>query len=347
LAFFEANFAGIMPLEIVIDTGKPKANRDLKRLRKIALLEDSLRTLPYVSPPLSMVTFVKAANQALGTVKIEETYALPTQSGELLTIERYTRGQKGQAGELARSFADTTGQRLRISLKVADIGSLRTDSLMKAAILPRIDSVLAGTDMKAHVTGTTLLFLKGNDYLIANMRQSLFMAIGLIGIIIGLLFKNIRIMLITIASNLLPILMTAGMMGFLGIALKPSTALIFSIAFGIAVDDAVHYLSRYRQALKLTGFNVAESVRIAIQETGISMMYTSIVLFAGFIIFTWSDFGATQALGALTSSTLIVAMVTNLVLLPCLLHTFSKGKEDQADQDEVAEEIDAYIDDKG
>jgi predicted RND superfamily exporter protein len=344
LAFFEANFAGIMPLEIVIDTGKPKASRDLKRLRKIALLEDSLRTLPYVSPPLSIVTFVKAANQALGTVKVEETYALPTQSGELLTIERYTRGQKGQAEELARSFTDTTGQRLRISLKVADIGSLRTDSLMKAAILPRIDSVLAGTGMKAHVTGTTLLFLKGNDYLIANMRQSLFMAIGLIGIIIGLLFKNIRIMLLTIASNLLPILMTAGMMGFLGIALKPSTALIFSIAFGIAVDDAVHYLARYRQALKLTGFNVAESVRIAIYETGISMMYTSIVLFGGFIIFTWSDFGATQALGALTSSTLIVAMITNLVLLPCLLNTFSKGKEDQAEQEEIAEQIDAYID---
>jgi hypothetical protein len=347
LAFFEANFAGIMPLEIVIDTGKPKANRDLKRLRRIATLEDSLKKLPYVSPPLSMVTFVKAANQALGKVKIEETYALPTQSGELLTIERYIHGQQGQAGELARSFADSTGQQLRISLKVADIGSLRMDSLMKAAILPYIDRALAGTEMKAHVTGTTLLFLKGNDYLIANMRQSLFIAIGLIGVIIGLLFKNIRIMLITIASNLLPILLTAGMMGFLGIPLKPSTALIFSIAFGIAVDDAVHYLSRYRQALKLTGFNVAESVRIAIRETGISMMYTSIVLFAGFIIFTWSDFGATQALGALTSSTLIVAMITNLVLLPCLLNTFSKGKEDQADQGEVAQQIEAYIDDKG
>ncbi|WP_448520621.1 efflux RND transporter permease subunit [Rhodoflexus sp.] len=347
LAFFEENFIGIMPLEIIVDTGKPKATRDLKRLRKIRLLEDSLRSLPYVSPPLSVVTFVKAANQALGTVKIEETYALPTQSGELLTIERYTRGQKGQAAELANSFTDSSGQRLRISLKVADIGSLRTDSLMKAAILPQIDSALAGTDMTAHVTGTTLLFLKGNDYLIANMRQSLFIAIGLIGAIIGLLFKNARIMALTIASNLLPILMTAGMMGFLGIPLKPSTALIFSIAFGIAVDDAVHYLARYRQALKLTGFNVAESVRIAIHETGISMMYTSIVLFGGFIIFTWSDFGATQALGALTSSTLIVAMITNLVLLPCLLNTFSKGKEDQAEPNEIAEEIGSYIDDKG
>lgn len=347
LAFFEENFNGIMPLEIVIDTGKPKAARDLRRLRKIAALEDSLRALPYVSPPISIVAFVKAANQALGTVKIPETYTLPSGSVELLTIERYTRGQKGKAAELADSFTDSTGQRLRISLKVADIGSVRTDSLMKAAILPCIDSALAGTEMKAHVTGTTLLFLKGNDYLIANMRQSLFLAIGLIGIIIGLLFRNVRIMLITVVSNLLPILMTAGMMGFLGIPLKPSTALIFSIAFGIAVDDAVHYLARYRQALKLTGFNVAESVRIAIRETGVSMMYTSVILFAGFIIFTLSDFGATQALGALTSSTLIVAMITNLILLPCLLNTFSKGKEDRADQDEIAEEIDAYIDDKG
>ena len=337
LQFFEANFKGVMPLEIVVDTGKKRVLRDLKRLRKIDELENYLRGLAHVSPPISAVSFLKAANQALGTVRIAETYSLPSQSGELLAIERYTRDQQGNA-DLMNSFVDSTGQQLRITMKVADLGSIEMDKLVKQQIIPQTEEILAGTGMTAHITGSTLLFIKGNGFLIRNMQQSLALAIVLIGAIIGVLFRNVRIMLITIASNLLPILMTAGMMGFLGIPLKPSTALIFSIVFGIAVDDAIHFLARYRQELKHHNFNVEVAVRTSIMETGISMIYTSVVLFAGFIIFIGSEFGGTVALGALTSATLLVAMVTNLVLLPSLLHTFSKGRADTATEDDVIEE---------
>jgi uncharacterized protein len=334
LKFFEANFKGVMPLEMVVDTGKKRVLRDLKRLRKIDELENYLRGLDHVSPPVSALSFVKAANQALGTVRVASTYTLPSQTGELVAIERYTRQQQGSS-DLMRSFVDSTGQSLRITLKVADLGSIEMDKLVQGQIVPKANEILAGSGMEARLTGGTLLFIKGNSFLIQNMQQSLVLAIVLIGGIIGSLFRNVRIMLITVATNLLPILMTAGLMGFVGVPLKPSTALIFSIVFGIAVDDAIHFLARYRQELKHHGFNVELAVRTSIMETGISMIYTSVVLFAGFIIFVGSEFGGTVALGALTSSTLLVAMLTNLILLPCLLYTFSKGRADTATEDDL------------
>jgi predicted RND superfamily exporter protein len=335
LRFFEANFKGVMPLEMVVDTGKKRVLRDLKRLRKIDELENYLRGLDHVSPPVSALSFVKAANQALGTVRVAETYSLPSQTGELVAIERYTRQQQEGNADLMRSFVDSTGQSLRITLKVADLGSIQMDTLVQGQIIPKANEILAGTGMTARLTGGTLLFIKGNSFLIQNMQQSLALAIVLIGTIIGSLFRNVRIMFITVVSNLLPILITAGLMGFFGVPLKPSTALIFSIVFGIAVDDAIHFLARYRQELKHHNFNVEVAVRISIMETGISMIYTSVVLFAGFIIFIGSEFGGTVALGALTSSTLVVAMLINLILLPCLLYTFSKGRADTATEDDL------------
>jgi predicted RND superfamily exporter protein len=112
-------------------------------------------------------------------------------------------------------------------------------------------------------------------------------------------------------------------MGYLGVAIKPSTLLVFSIAFGIAVDDAIHYLSKYRQELN-AGNTIRTSVLLALREAGVSMMYTSIVLFCGFSLFMFSDFGGTQALGLLVSFTLLVAMFTNLIILPSLLLTFER-----------------------
>jgi hypothetical protein len=113
-------------------------------------------------------------------------------------------------------------------------------------------------------------------------------------------------------------------MGYLDIAIKPSTLLVFSIALGIAVDDAIHYLSKYRYELKSSGHNIKRSVLRAVREAGVSMIYTSIVLFCGFSLFVFSDFGGTQALGLLVSFTLMVAMFTNLLLLPSLLLSFEK-----------------------
>jgi len=339
LRFFESNFKGVMPLEILIDTGKPKSLRKIKNLRKINELESFLDSLPYLSPALSPVTFLKAANQAYADGAVSE-YDLPNKRS-LAFLRKYLKNQDDNQN-YSRAFTDSTQQKIRVSLKIADMGSIRMDSVLQNVIRPRIDSIFgvqkklseitanqldsthySESGFQVQVTGTTLLFIKGNQFLIISLRQSLMIAVILIAIIMGTLFRNIRMVFLSLLPNTLPLLAVAGLMGYTGVPLKPSTVLVFSIAFGISVDDSIHFLAKYRMELEARNFNVIEAVQIGIRETGMSMMYTSIVLFFGFIIFTASNFGGTIALGALTSITLLIAMCTNLILLPALLVTFA------------------------
>ena len=199
------------------------------------------------------------------------------------------------------------------------------DSIIKQVIQPKINRIFKNNkDISVKITGTTPLFVKGNKYLIDNLKSTIVLAIALVAFLMSLLFRSFRMILITIISNCIPMLITAGIMGFFGVPLKPSTALIFSIVFGIAVDDAIHYLAKYRQELPNQDFDVRKTVLATILDMGQGMIYTSLVLFFGFVIFVGSDFGGTVALGLLTSTTLILAMITNLVLLPALLYDFDK-----------------------
>ena len=175
------------------------------------------------------------------------------------------------------------------------------------------------------ITGTTQMFIRGNEYLIKNLLTSLAIAFVVIAFIMGLLFRSVKMVIISLVPNILPLIMVAGVMGYLGIPLKPSTALVFGVAFGIAVDDSIHFLARFRLARKL-GDSVKQAVSNSFKDTGVSMIYTSIILFFGFVIFTASSFGGTQALGLLTSMTLGIAMFSNLVLLPALLITFNPNE---------------------
>ena len=200
------------------------------------------------------------------------------------------------------------------------------DSLVNGVIYPKIDEIFAGTKLDVSVTGTTLLFIKGNKFLIENLLTSMVIAFVIIAIIMAILFGNFKMIIISLVPNMIPLLITGGMMGFAGIPLKPSTALIFSIAFGISVDDSIHFLAKYRQELFANRFFVPVAVSKSLRETGASMIYTSIILFFGFIIFAASEFGGTVALGVLTSTTLLMAMFTNLILLPALLLRFDSGK---------------------
>ncbi|WP_169315257.1 efflux RND transporter permease subunit [Bernardetia litoralis] len=324
IAFIETNFKGTMPLEIIVDTGKPKAYRRTQTLKRIEEIEHYVDSSAHLSTPVSLITFIKAANQAYFN-QSEQSYTLPDKRTGAYVL-RYLKGQDDPTA-ISASFVDSTEQLLRVSLKVADIGSLRLDSLIRTSLQPELDRIFAdsvgSTKMSARVTGTTPIFLKGNSYLINNLKWSLFLACFLVAMIIGALFQNIRVMLIAIIPNLIPLLVTAGIMGFFDIALKPSTALVFSIAFGIAVDDSLHFLARFRQELLAFDFDRHKAIDVAIRETGKSMIYTSVILFAGFIIFAFSSFGGTVALGLLTSITLLVAMFTNLILLPSLLLTFN------------------------
>ncbi|MFT6135050.1 MAG: putative RND superfamily exporter protein [Cyclobacteriaceae bacterium] len=327
LVFFERNFSGIMPLEIVIDTGTKKGVQNLKNLRAIDQLETFLDSIEFISQPVSLVSFVKAARQAYYNDN-PAYYDIPN-SRDAGFILRYLRQNEDQK-YLTKSFVDSTGQVMRISLKIADIGSNRMDSLVNQVIRPKTEELFGEGKMSLNITGTTLMFIKGNKFLIANLIQSLIIAFVIISIIMAILFRNFKMIIISLITNMIPLLITAGIMGYFGIPLKPSTALIFSIAFGISVDDSIHFLAKYRQELFSNKFLVPLAVSKSIRETGASMIYTSIILFFGFVIFGLSEFGGTVALGKLTSITLLFAMLTNVIVLPALLLQFDSGKRNKA-----------------
>jgi predicted RND superfamily exporter protein len=324
LHFFEENFSGIMPLEIMVDTGKRRGILEVKNLRTISDFENFLDSITVVSRPVSVISLVKASKQAFYNGN-PARYELPTNQ-ERAFILRYMKGQTDASG-LLNSFTDSTFQKMRISLQIADIGSKKMDSLVSNVIEPRMHQIFEGTDITGTVTGSTKIFIKGNNFLIANLQESLLLAFILITLSMAFLFANVRMIIISLIPNLLALMITAGIMGYMDIPLKASTALIFSITFGISVDNSIRFLAKYRQEQFSNNFFVPVSVSESILETGKSIIYTSIVLFAGFIIFAFSSFGGTIALGILTSTTLVISMFTNLILLPALIMTFDKPRK--------------------
>lgn len=329
LQFFESNFSGILPLEIEVNTGKRRGVLNIKNLEKIDEFESFIDSISVVSRPVSVISLVKASKQAFYNYNPAK-YALPSkaESGYIL---RYMKGQTDNTG-LLKSFVDSTFTKMRISMQIADIGSKRLDSLVHEVIEPRMNQIFEGTNIQTSVTGTTKLFIKGNKFLIDNLKESLLLAFILITLSMAMLFSNVRMIIISLVPNVIALMITAGIMGYLGIPLKPSTALIFSITFGISVDNSIRFLAKYRQEQLANGFFVPVSVSESIMETGKSIIYTSIVLFAGFILFAFSSFGGTIALGVLTSTTLVISMFTNLILLPALIMTFDKPKKSKGEK---------------
>jgi len=236
---------------------------------------------------------------------------------------RYVPDMKSDKRTIINSFVDTSMQITRISVQMANIGTSDIQRI-KDELRPKIDSIFPPDKFEVTITGTSVVFLKGTNYLIKNLLTSLILALIAISILMALLFTSARMIVISMTPNLLPQILTAAMMGFLAISIKPSTILIFSIALGISVDNAIHFLSRYRLQLKLNDWNIKTSVINALRETGFSMVYSSVVLFFGFSIFTLSTFGGTEAMGYLIAFTLLVALLSNLFLLPSLLLTLDK-----------------------
>ncbi|MBN2173584.1 MAG: MMPL family transporter [Bacteroidales bacterium] len=321
LEFMEANFKGVMPLEISIDTKKSKGVQKMSTIRKIDELEQVLATYPELSKSLSIAEVMKFAKQAFYSGN-EKMYSLPNDQ-EKNFILKYIPNVKNEKKTILNSFVDTTMQYTRISTQMANIGTFEIQRI-KDDLMPRIDSIFPKDKFDVQITGTSVVFLKGTQYLVKNLFTSLLLALIVITILMALLFTSIRMILISLVPNIIPLLMTAAMMGFIGIPIKPSTVLIFSIALGISVDNAIHFLSRYRLQLKINNWNIRESVISALKETGFSMIYSSIVLFFGFIIFVLSSFGGTESLGYLIGFTLIIALLSNLFLLPSLLLTLDK-----------------------
>ncbi len=338
LLFFEENFSGIMPLEIVVDTHKKKGILKASTLKKLDKFQRFLGDQRDISTPVSIVNFLKAARQAFYNNN-PKFYALPNRQDRNFILRYFGRDSTGT--KLLKSFMDKDMSKMRVSLKVADIGSHKLDHLIKDVVGREIDEVFSGTAIDARATGTTLLFVKGNKFLVENLRLSLLLAFTIIAIIMAFLFKNVKMILISLIPNLIPLMVTAGIMGYADIPLRPSTALIFSVVFGISVDDSIHFLAKYRQELFTHDFFVPLAISNSIRETGASMIYTSIVLFAGFIIFSMSEFVGTTMLGILTSTTLLIAMFANLIVLPSLLMAFDSGKRAR-DSHPIIEHYDGF-----
>lgn len=342
IKFFENEFGGIMPLEIMVDTKKEKGVMKLSTLKKMEKINETIESFPELSKPISVTNLVKFSKQAYykGNPKY---YQLPT-SQEQSYIFSYTKNSNSDAG-LLKSFVDSTGRYARITTYMKDVGSDKMD-VIQERLKSIIDKEFPDDRFEVSVTGKALVFIKGTNYLITNLVFSLSLAILLIAVFMAWMFRSPQMIFISLIPNILPLLITASLMGFLDIPIKPSTILVFSIAFGISVDDTIHFLAKYRQELMANRWRIKPSVYAALRETGVSMFYTSIVLFFGFLVFTLSSFGGTIALGGLVSITLLLAMVSNLLLLPSLLLTFEKKIANKKVFKEPAIEIIPKVEDK-
>lgn len=321
LNFFENNFGGVMPYEIIVDTKKRKGIRSLQTLNKINTAQQILGTYPEFARPLSIIELLKFSKQAF--YQGDSTmYSLPDES-EIAFMSDLI-GKRSQGGQLLRSMVDTNQQVIRISAQMADVGSNRINIITKE-IQHKLDSVFPADKYDVKITGTSYIFLKGNKFMEDSLIESIILAFILITLVMVYLFRSWQMVIISVVPNIIPLIITIGLMGYLGIRLKPSTILIFSIAYGLSNDFTVYFLNRYRHEYKLGKHTISQIISNTMRETGVSMLYTAFVLFFGFIIYTVSSFGGTISMGILISFTLIIAVISNLLFLPSLLLWMEKS----------------------
>ena len=334
LKFFENNFGGVMPFEVSIDAKKKNGILVGSTIDKIDELQNIINSHKEFSRPLSIAELFKYSRQAYFGGD-SSMYSMPSKMEKGFIMSYLPKNQKGKTNIL-NSYIDSTKRYTRVSFQMADIVTKQMDSLM-ADIVPRIDSIFPADKYKVTVTGNSVVYARGTNFLIKNLFESVAIAIVLISLLMALLFSSVRMILVSMIPNLIPLLVTAAIMGFTGIPIKPSTIIVFSVALGISVDNAIQYLSRYRHELKVTNGSIKKSAINALREAGFSMIYTSIVLVLGFSVFAISGFGGTQALGVLISTTLFIAMFFNIMILPSLLLTLDKRLASKAFEEPIVE----------
>lgn len=328
ILFFEKEFNGVMPLEIMINTKRKKGVMKSSTIRKMDELQTTIETIPELSKPISIVNLVKYSKQAYYNGN-PEYYQLPTAQEQTFILGYAKNATKNSKDNLMKSYVDKTGQYARITTFMKDIGTgemARVEKQLKT----KIAAIFPADRYEVTLTGKALVFQKGTTYLVENLIESLIFAILLIAGLMAYMFRSWKMIFASVVTNILPLCITSGLMGYFGIPLKPSTILVFSIAFGISVDNAIQFMAKYRHDLIQNNGKIKKSVLSSLRETGISTFYTSIVLIFGFAIFTLSGFSGTIALGGLISVTLTFAMFANLLVLPALVLTTEKwgGKKE-------------------
>ncbi len=321
LNFFEKNFGGVMPYEILIDTKKRKGIRSLETLYKIDTVQQILGSYPEFAKPISAIELLKFSKQAFYNGD-SSMYSLPDESEIAFMSDAIGKHSSGE--QLLRAMVDSNQRIIRISAQMADVGSIKINKITDELKI-KLDSIFPTAKYDVNITGTSYIFLKGNKYMESSLIESLILAFFLITLIMIYLFRTWQMVIISIIPNIIPIIITIGLMGYLDIRLKPSTILIFSIAYGLSSDFTIYFLNRYRHEFKLRTNTISQIITNTMRETGVSMLYTAIVLFFGFIIYTASSFGGTISMGVLVSFTLIVAVISNLLILPSLLLWLEKS----------------------
>ncbi|WP_439553939.1 efflux RND transporter permease subunit [Flavobacterium macrobrachii] len=346
IRFFEKEFDGVMPLEIMIDTKRKNGAMKLSNLRRMEELEQTIMDVPELSKPLSVVNIAKSFNQAYynGNPKY---YSLPSSQEEIFLLPYIKNSLKNSKENQLKSYITADGSVARMTTFIKDENGEKMESI-EAHIRNKVNKLFPSPRYEVIITGKPSVFQKGTKYLLDNLLSSLLFAFALTGGLVAVMFRSLKMVLVSIIPNLLPLLMTAGLMGFLGIPLKPSTLLVFGIAFGMSVDDTLRFLAQYRLELARNDWKIKKSVFATFNDAGISMFYTSIVLFFGFSVFMLSSFGGTVALGGLVALTLSFGMLSNLVLLPSLVLTLNKTLANQQELPEpiidILEQTDEAVD---
>jgi len=336
LYFFQQNFSGVMPFEVVVDCTEENGARSYTTLNKVYALQRKLTKFEELSKPISLVEIVSFANQATHNGEPKH-YRLPPAT-ELGDIASYMPEPQEGRKSLLDGLVDRDFKQLRISYQMADVGSVRMGEI-RAEVEEIIAQLFPRDQFDVHITGTSAIFLKGNSYLYESLASSTFWALLMIAFTMGLLFPSLKMILISLIPNAIPLIITAGVMGYFNVPLKPSTILVFSIAFGIAVDATIHFVTVFRRELKHGSRNLRQTLSDVIMEVGHSMIYTMTALFTGFMIFVFSDFQGTVALGALTGLTLATGLFANLFLLPALILSFEKGLNPKEELEESVLEL--------
>ncbi|MFH7002882.1 efflux RND transporter permease subunit [Flavobacterium bizetiae] len=329
ILFYEKEFNGVMPLEIMINTKHKKGVMKLSTMKKMDELQSTIAELPELSKPVSVVNLVKYSKQAFYNGN-PEYYQLPTSQEQTFILSYAKNATKNSKDNLMKSYVDSTGQYARITTFMKDIGTQEMARVEKK-LRSKIAEIFPADRYEVTLTGKALVFQKGTSYLVDNLIESLIFAILVIAALMLYLFRSFKMVMASVITNILPLCITSGLMGYFGIPLKPSTILVFSIAFGISVDNAIQFMAKYKHDLIQSNGKVKKSVFSALRETGISTFYTSVVLILGFATFTLSSFSGTIALGGLISCTLAFAMFANLLVLPALVLTFEKKKAKKED----------------
>ena len=322
IIFFDEQFNGIVPLQIIVDTKRKDGVFKLSTLKRLEKIENVIKKIPELSSPNSVTQIVKFAKQAYYNGN-PNYFSLPSSQENRFIMSYFKNYTPESEKSFTNNFVDKENKIARIATFMKDISTIRIEEI-ESELIREINKIFPKDKYNVNLTGKSLIFLKGTKFLVKNLVISLALAILLISLFMSYMFRSFKMIIISLIPNILPLLITAGMMGFAGIPLKPSTILVFSIAFGISVDNTIHFLAKYRQELFESNWKIQQSVYSALKERGVSMFYSSVVLFFGFSVFMISDFGGTVALGGLVSLTLLIAMLSNLILLPSLLISLKK-----------------------